>query len=171
MQKVVAIKSKKSSMISIPTAKEAAGPDGKSYFTYEVHFQGKVLHRRYRQFNDLNSLLVGMYPVQTKDLGCRLPKKTPFNQDPVFIEERRVLLENYLRHVLSVKELALSSPMKSFLEVDEVIWQSPTEAGNSSGFEDIEVRGVSDHAEDEFDKFLRPTLNNNNSGQDESQFI
>jgi len=39
-----------------------------------------------------------MYPVQMKDLRCRLPKKTIFNQDPEFIEERRVLLEVFLTH-------------------------------------------------------------------------
>lgn len=72
----------------------------------------KVSHR-YSEFVELNDKLISDYGV-SKDLLP--PKKVIGNKDPVFIEKRRLGLEEYLRTVLNFLQLAMPKELATFLD-------------------------------------------------------
>jgi len=103
--------------VMIPIAYEV-NKGGNRFHVYELHLKGKVYVRRYNQFHQLHRELLLTHPKQMKELVVRLPKKSLLNKSAHFVEERRALLENYMRHVTSIAEIAEAEPMFAFLNVD-----------------------------------------------------
>eukprot|EP00606_Chrysophyceae_sp_TOSAG23-5_P000200 GSChrysophyteH2.ASY1.ANO1.497.1 assembled CDS len=105
--------------ISIPTTSTLADSDSK-FTSFEVTinspFTSWKLHRRYRQFNTLNSQLLAIVP---KSLMPGFPKKKVIGLlQQSFVEERRDALETYLRHVLLIPNALSFPPVVEFLEHD-----------------------------------------------------
>ncbi|KAG8233943.1 hypothetical protein J437_LFUL005149 [Ladona fulva] len=88
-----------------------------SYVLYHITLEigtvsWKVSHR-YSEFVELNDKLISEYGVN-KDLLP--PKKVIGNKDPVFIEKRRLGLEEYLKTVLNFLQVTMPKDLAVFLD-------------------------------------------------------
>jgi len=111
--------------------------------------------KRYSQFEELHTHLVSDMNGKALPAGCELPPKKikwfTSHTDAEFIEERRCLLEAYLKKVLSVEKLGKSESLVKFLTSDkegkeEAVDQKAGADKRTNGVtadEDVEVTGVS----------------------------
>ncbi|XP_071452427.1 nischarin-like [Hetaerina americana] len=83
------------------------------HITVDVGTTSWIVAHRYSEFVDLNDKLISDYGV-SKDLLP--PKKVIGNKDPVFIEKRRLGLEEYLRTLLNFLQLTMPKELAVFLD-------------------------------------------------------
>jgi len=109
--------------ISIPSGKA----DEAGIVFYFVNVEGSFQNtwsvaKRYSQFEELHSALLLSDFSKKIPSGCDLPQKRwkifTSHVTPSFIEQRRVLLEAYLRRLLKVDDIANSSILTKFLSSD-----------------------------------------------------
>lgn len=100
--------------------------------------------KRYNQFKELHTKLSTDLSKHIP-VGCDLPpqkwKMFTSHRDPAFVEERRCLLESYLKKLLNVPELANSDVLKSFLSSDKDAEYHESDDAKELP-EDVEVTGV-----------------------------
>jgi hypothetical protein len=80
------------------------------------------VQKRYKQFETLHELLLQIYPARVP-VGCELPPKhwkIWYGNTPQIIEERRILLQHYLKKLVAVRELASSAILFEFLTTDKI---------------------------------------------------
>jgi len=102
------------------------------------------LSKRFSQFEELHQIMVTDYgkslPIGT-DLPPKKIKLFTSHVSASFIEERRCLLEAFLRKLLSVKEVARSEPFLSFVNSNKVEKEEDTKEVDLP--DDVEITGVS----------------------------
>jgi len=105
-----------------------------------------TVQKRYSQFEEFHSKLSGMALAAQIPSGVELPGKKikmfVSHDDANFIEERRCLLEAYLKRLVNVKPLAQSDVLFEFLsshKLDIVVAESKTKKELP---EDVEVTGI-----------------------------
>mmetsp|Transcript_19478 Transcript_19478/g.39388 ORF Transcript_19478/g.39388 Transcript_19478/m.39388 type:complete len:263 (+) Transcript_19478:20-808(+) len=103
--------------VSIPSAKVI---DGNVHYVVRVQgaFNAWCVLKRYSAFEEAHKEFVESFKSSFPNGAVFPPKKIKFFQNhssPEFIEERRVLLENYLRKLVAVKNLAKHSVLTAFL--------------------------------------------------------
>jgi len=104
-----------------------------------------TVQKRYSQFEEFHSGLVAHLVVHIPS-GVELPGKKfklfVSHDDANFIEERRCLLEAYLKRLVAVKVLASSEMLLTFLSSNKV--ESVSESKTKADLpDDVEVTGVS----------------------------
>lgn len=108
--------------VSIPDSLE---DDGVIYYLINVDssFDSWSVKKRYSQFEDFQSILLSSTLARKIPPGVGLPPKKikwfSNHTSPAFIEERRVLLEDFLSSLLKVSALASSEPLTTFLSTDK----------------------------------------------------
>lgn len=107
------------------------------------------VQKRYSQFEDFHSRIITMALAAQVPNGVELPGKRmklfTSHDDSNFIEERRCLLEAYLKRLVNVKTLASSEILIDFLSEGKVE-SAPEEnkATKAKGLpDDVEVTGIS----------------------------
>jgi len=103
--------------VSIPSAKVI---DGNVHYVVQVQgaFNAWCVLKRYSAFEEAHKEFVDAFKSSFPSGAVFPPKKIKLFQNhssPEFIEERRVLLENYLRKLVAVKNLAKHSVLTAFL--------------------------------------------------------
>eukprot|EP00457_Paulinella_chromatophora_P013081 gb/GEZN01013351.1/.p1 GENE.gb/GEZN01013351.1/~~gb/GEZN01013351.1/.p1 ORF type:complete len:259 (-),score=42.80 gb/GEZN01013351.1/:137-913(-) len=99
--------------------------DGVVFFLINVESatESWSVKKRYSQFEELQHTVMSGSLSRKVPAGCELPPKKlklfTKHTSPTFIEERRVLLENYLKTLLKVKEIAQSPVFTRFLTTDK----------------------------------------------------
>lgn len=80
-----------------------------------------IVLKRFTQFRDMDKKLRKILPEEIKERLPKRPKRKSKvwrdHMNPEFIEERRVMMENYLRRVLCVPQVAHSEQFLKFLGV------------------------------------------------------
>ena len=86
--------------------------------------------KRYSHFEDFHAALLDCVSSSILPAGAELPgKKIPFFTSATslsLIEERSVLLQNYLRKIITVHAIASSPLLVNFLQMDSLIENVPT---------------------------------------------
>mmetsp|Transcript_26326 Transcript_26326/g.63452 ORF Transcript_26326/g.63452 Transcript_26326/m.63452 type:complete len:263 (-) Transcript_26326:393-1181(-) len=103
--------------VSIPNAKVI---EGNVHYIVQVQgsFNAWCVLKRYSHFEEAHKEFVDCFKNSFPQGAVFPPKKLKFFQShtsPEFVEERRVLLENYLRKLVAVKNLAKHSVLMGFL--------------------------------------------------------
>jgi len=119
-------------------------------------FHKWTVAKRYSQFEALHTDIVTEMSGKALPAGCELPPKKiklfTSHTDSAFVEERRCLLEAYLKKLLSVEKLAKGDVLVKFLSSDKegketVATDTKTEtkqtSNSSTSDEDAEITGVS----------------------------
>lgn len=118
---------------------------------YAVNFENAggdswTCSKRYSKFVDLHNAILNDSCGRRIPTGLDLPPKQlklwVSHVSPQFIEDRRCLLENYMKRLMKIPEIAKSSPMMEFMKEDK---QSDKKA-NKEEVElpsDVEITGVS----------------------------
>jgi len=134
--------------ISIPSGKA----DEAGIVFYFVNVEGSFQNtwsvaKRYSQFEELHSALLLSDLSKKIPSGCDLPQKRwkifTSHVTPSFIEQRRVLLEAYLRRLLKVDDIANSSILTKFLSSDMQKDREPESKKRIDLPEDVEVTSIS----------------------------
>lgn len=134
--------------ISVPSGKSDETAGVVFYFVnVEGSFNTWSVAKRYSQFEELHSALLLSDLAKKLPAGCDLPQKRwkmfTSHVTPAFIEQRRVLLESYLKRLLKVEDIANSSILTKFLSTD-VQKEKPAEAKQKTELpEDVEVTSIS----------------------------
>jgi len=145
--------------VTVPTTKVVEGA-----VRYVVAVVGTFnkwsISKRYSQFEELQTNVLTEMAGKTLPAGCELPPKKmklfTTHTSPVFIEERRCLLEAYLKKVISVEKLAKADCVVRFLTSDKEGKEEPVAAApagaaaveeKSSGDghelpDDVEITGI-----------------------------
>jgi hypothetical protein len=135
--------------IAIPSTTNNA--EGVTFYniTATGSFSSWSVAKRYSQFEELYNNLSAELGAAGLPRGVALPPKKPkllvSHSSPAFIEERRVLLENLLRKLLTAKETRTSHYFLSFMtsdRLDHVIKLEDAKAAEEMP-EDVEVTDVS----------------------------
>jgi hypothetical protein len=104
--------------ISVPTGKADESGVVFYYVNIEGSFNSWSVAKRYSQFEELHSALLLSDLSKKIPAGCDLPikrwKMFTSHVTPAFIEQRRVLLEAYLKRLLKVEDIANSSILTKF---------------------------------------------------------
>jgi len=107
------------------------------------------VQKRYSQFEDFHGRLITTALAAQVPNGVELPGKRiklfTSHEDANFIEERRCLLEAYLKRLVNVKTLAASDMLIEFLSEGklEVVVEENKLAKSKGLPEDVEVTGIS----------------------------
>ncbi|CAF1331034.1 unnamed protein product [Didymodactylos carnosus] len=108
--------------VEIPTTKTVEEDDEK-FTVYVIKIRGltKTIYaeRRFREFEDLHKLI----PVNTI-----FPKKVLQNRNPRVIEHRRLMLENFLKDLLS--QHPISDELFDFLNLEQLQTDTITDVGD-----------------------------------------
>lgn len=109
--------------------------------------EGWSVSKRYSQFEEFHNKIITLPIASQMPPGVELPGKRlklfTSHDDANFIEERRCLLEAYLKRLVTVKTLASSDVLIDFLS-DGKIEVAPDENKAAKALpEDVEVTGVS----------------------------
>jgi len=132
--------------LSIPSGKA----DDAGVVFYYVHVQGSFnawsVAKRYSQFEELHNALQSNILSKKIPPGCELPQKRwkffTSHITPAFIEQRRVLLEAYLKKLLKVEDIVNSSLFTKFLSTDVQKDKVEPEEKKSELPEDVEVTNI-----------------------------
>jgi len=134
--------------VTVPTTKTS----GETVF-YIVHVKETSdswsVQKRYSQFEDFHGRLLSTALAAQVPTGVELPGKRiklfTSHDDANFIEERRCLLEAYLKRLVNVKALASSDILIEFLSEGKV--EVPPEENKTAKAnplpDDVEVTGIS----------------------------
>lgn len=99
--------------------------------TTSTPIRATTSRKRFNQFVELHKSIVLQVPETSLPAGAMLPPKRPkaliSHTDPGFIEDRRVLLQHYLRKLLSVDTIASSSIFLSFFATDQQSTVTPVQ--------------------------------------------
>jgi len=102
--------------------------------------------KRYSQFEELHSALLLSDLAKKIPPGCNLPPKRlkllTSHVTPAFIEQRRVLLEAYLKRLLKVEDIANSSLVTKFLSSDVQKEKEPEVKKKTDLPDDVEVTSI-----------------------------
>jgi len=102
--------------------------------------------KRYSQFEELQTTLLQSELAKKFPAGCELPPKRfkifVSHLSPAFIEERRVLLEAFLKKIVGQKDIAVSSILVKFLTTDKQEVKAESKKVVELP-EDVEITGVS----------------------------
>jgi len=133
--------------ISVPSGRNDEASGVVFYFVnVEGTFNSWSVSKRYSQFEELHSALLLSDLAKKLPAGCDLPQKKwkmfTSHVTPAFIEQRRVLLESYLKRLLKVEDIANSSILTKFLSTDVQKEKEP-EVKKVELPEDVEVTGIS----------------------------
>jgi len=133
--------------VSVPSGK--ADENGVVFYFINVEgsFNPWSIAKRYSQFEELHSALLLSDLAKKIPSGCDLPikrwKMFTSNITHSFIEQRRVLLEAYLKRLLRVEDIARSSLMTKFLSTDVQKSKEPEVKTRVELPEDVEVTNIS----------------------------
>jgi hypothetical protein len=133
--------------VSVPASKIV---DGVAFYLVKVtgSFNSWCVAKRYSQFEELQSSIseVKGYPPHL-DLPPKRFKFFVSHISPPFLEERRVLLEAYLKKLVSIDDISKNELMTSFLtsdKTDNSDMKTKTEKKKIEDIpDDIEITGVS----------------------------
>jgi hypothetical protein len=132
--------------VSVPKGKVV---DGTAFYIVRVDtgFNTWAVLKRYSQFELLHGHIMGGPWSNKIPSGVDLPPKKiklfTSHVTPEFIEERRCLLENYLKRMVKVRDICESEPLQNFLRSDKDESSSAAEAEEVEMPEDVEITGVS----------------------------
>jgi len=123
--------------------------DGVAYYIVNVggSFNSWSVRKRYSAFEDMNNFLMAECAPKGLPKGAVFPPKElklwQSHSDPHFLEKRRILLENYLKKLLTSKEISRSPTFLQFLTTDKHD-AAPEQKSNELDVEedDREVTGV-----------------------------
>lgn len=109
---------------------------------------GWSVQKRYSQFEEFHNKIITMSLATQVPPGVELPGKRlklfTSHDDANFIEERRCLLEAYLKRLVTVKTLASSDALIEFLSEGKIeVAPEETKATAKPLPDDVEVTGVS----------------------------
>jgi len=125
-----------------------------AYYIINVHgsFNNWSVRKRYSQFEDMNTQLTMDFALKGLPKGAALPPKEmklfQSHLSPAFIEKRRVLLENYLKKLVSSKETAKAQTFLNFLTSDRGAFYDVPEA-KSNGTATHTATGDDDDEQDD----------------------
>jgi len=131
--------------VSVPSGEVK---DGVVY--YNVNFENEggeswTCSKRYSKFVDLHNAILNDSCGRRIPTGLDLPPKQiklwVSHVSPQFIEERRCLLENYLKRLMKISEIATSQPMKDFMTSEQSEKKEDKEEVELPS--DVEITGVS----------------------------
>lgn len=109
-------------------------------------FNEWAVAKRYSQFEEMHNMLLAEFAHTTLPKGVSLPPKKMkmfvSHVTEAFIEERRVLLENYLKKLIPHKELAKSKTFVTFMTSDKRAKMNTAETKEVEMPEDVEVTKV-----------------------------
>jgi len=133
--------------VSVPGSKTT---DGIAYYLVKVtgSFNSWCVAKRYSQFEELQSSISEVKGFPSKlDLPPKRFKFFVSHISPTFLEERRVLLEAYLKKLVAVEEIAKNEILTSFLNSDKTDMGDLKNKSEKRRLEDIpddiEITGVS----------------------------
>jgi len=116
------------------------------YVNLEGSFNSWSISKRYSQFEELHSSLLLSEHAKKIPAGCDLPPKRlkmfTSHITPAFIEQRRVLLEAYLKRLLKVEDIAKSSILTKFMTSDVQKEKAPEVKKVTELPEDVEVTNI-----------------------------
>jgi hypothetical protein len=108
--------------------------------------------KRYSQFEEFHYMLLDCVHERSLPAGAELPGKRLklwySHTSKAFVEERALLLENYLKKLIQVSEIAASELLVGFLALNRVDVKAPARATPKEALaeaelpEDVEVTGV-----------------------------
>jgi len=130
--------------VSIPNAKVI---DGNVHYVVQVQgaFNAWCVLKRYSAFEEAHKDFMDAFKTSFPSGAVFPPKKFKLFQShtsPEFMEERRVLLENYLRKIVSVKNLAKHNLVTGFLTKGKQKLEVKEEEGEELP-DDVEITDVS----------------------------
>jgi len=118
---------------------------------YTINVTGNInswsISKRFSQFEELHSNLLEELMLEELPKGCALPPKKlklfSSHLSPAFIEERRILLENYLKKLLSMKETNKAKALALFFTTDKTTFYQVQEDKDTPDLpDDVEVTHV-----------------------------
>jgi len=133
--------------VSVPS--HTMDAEGTVYYIINVQgsFNKWSVQKRYSQFETLAADVLAEMAGKPLPAGAELPPKRiklfTSHVSPAFIEERRVLLEAYLKKLVSVERLARSNCLTRFLTSDRTETAAETKEDVYELPEDVEITGIS----------------------------
>lgn len=137
------------------TLPKAEVRDGVAFYIVNVtgSFNSWSVNKRYSQFEEMHNELAADFAFRNKTLpkGAALPPKEfkllQSHLSSTFIERRRILLENYLKKLISSKETSKNATLLRFLTTDkheyfEVPEERKTTSTSADTDDDVEVTSV-----------------------------
>lgn len=135
--------------VAIPTAELKAGVVYYNIWACMEGAQWKA-SKRYSEFLGLHEALhnVGIFVPDSVKIPPKKPKLFVAHSDTGFIEERRVLLENYLKRIMETKGVPTCAPLTEFLgdtQLDQQHYRKPSREVlmMNDAPDDVEITGVS----------------------------
>jgi len=130
--------------VSVPSYKD----DNGTVF-YHINVEGSFnswsVAKRYSQFEELQTSFLSSELAKKIPAGCELPPKKfklfSNHTSAAFIEERRVLLEAYIKRLVGVKEIASAPLLTRFLTTDKQEKMADVKK-KAELPEDVEITGV-----------------------------
>jgi hypothetical protein len=101
-----------------------------------------TVRKRYSQFEALYQAIDALFPGKLSD--AYFPPKSMWlffsHVTPEFVEERRVLLQQYVKKCVSLNDIAQSSPFVEFFDSDKIENQSASDSSLPDLPDDVEVQ-------------------------------